>query len=80
MNGIKMYRTEEDVVKCKKCGIITAIGYNILQEEEFEVFKEECISKSLCPNCLKKQRIDSIVNCDEVLLKTVENMLAVGVI
>lgn len=80
MKGEKMYREEDDVVICKTCGIITAVGFNILQENEFEAFKSECIENCLCPQCLKKSRINAVINNDSVLIDTAKNMIAVGVI
>jgi hypothetical protein len=80
MEGIKLYREKDVIVNCKECKAEVSIGFNILQEEAFEKFKDEAIKESLCPKCLMRHRINSVVDYDSILLETARNMIAVGVI
>lgn len=78
MEGEKLYREKDVVINCKNCKAEVSIGYNILQEQSFEKFKDECIQESLCPKCLVRHRIDTMVEDDKVLLDSAINMIALG--
>ena len=76
----KLFRRNDSVITCKKCGQKTEIGYNFLQTESYEAFTEEMKKESLCPKCLMMRKIDAMVEYDSVLIETAKNMIGVGVI
>ena len=76
----KLFRRNDSVITCKKCGQKTEIGYNFLQTESYEAFTEEMKKESLCPKCLMRRKIDAMIDCDSVLIETAKNMIGVGVI
>lgn len=76
----KLFRRNETVVTCKKCGQKTEIGYNYLQTESYEKFTKEMKTESLCAKCLIKKKIDTMIEYDPVLIETAKNMIGVGVI
>lgn len=78
--SIKLFRSKDSEIKCKKCGQEIEIGYNILQTEVFESFVKEVQEEELCPKCLMKKRIDDMVEYDPILIETAKNMIGVGVI
>jgi hypothetical protein len=80
MKGKKMFRVSDSVFTCKECKSIVNIGFNILQESSFEKYKEECISKNLCPKCLIRKKVNSYICNDKILSETASNMIALGVL
>jgi hypothetical protein len=76
----KMFRESDEVIVCKQCHAVVSVGYNILMEEEYISFKEKCVSQSLCPSCMKKSRVNAVIDIDSILLETAKNMIAVGAI
>lgn len=80
MEGEKLYREEDVKFICSSCGKETSIGFNILQEESFSRFKDECVKASTCGKCLVRNRINVMTDYDPVLLETAKNMICVGVI
>jgi hypothetical protein len=80
MEGEKLYRENDCSFTCKCCGRETTIGFNILQEQSFEKFKDECVEQSTCGKCLVRNRINVMTDYDPVLLETAKNMICVGVI
>lgn len=76
----KLFRRNDSVITCKKCGQKTEIGYNFLQTESYKAFTEEMKKESLCPKCLMRHKIDAMIEFDAVLIETAKNMIGVGVI
>ena len=79
----KMFRSNDQEIKCSRCLKNIQAGFNYNQTPEYSEFINKLMEASLCPACYSwKQRIQENLEFidDAVLSETADNIIGLGVV